>query len=72
MPTYTFRLMDDDGGVADNAGLRLADAKVAYGHACVVAHELMDHREARTRSWRPIRGMKSVLHIRCLEANAVA
>lgn len=52
MPTYTFRLMDDDGGVADNVGLRLADAKVAYCHACVVAHELMDHREARTRSWR--------------------
>ena len=29
--------MDDDGGVADNVGLRLADAKVG---------------EARTRSWR--------------------
>src|SRR5215468_6090650 len=52
MPTYTFRLMDDDSGVADNVGLRLADAKVAYCHACDVAHELMDHREARTRSWR--------------------
>src|SRR5215469_15798280 len=52
MPTYTFRLMDDDGGVEDNVGLRLANAKVAYYHACDVAHELMDHREARTRSWR--------------------
>ena len=52
MPTYTFRLMDDDGGVADNVGVRLADAKIAYCHACVVAHELMDHREVRTRSWR--------------------
>ena len=52
MPTYTFRLMDDDSGVADPVGLRLADAKVAYCYACEVAHELMDHREARTRSWR--------------------
>jgi DNA-binding transcriptional regulator PaaX len=52
MPTYTFRLMDDGGGVADNVGLRLADAKVAYCHACDVAHELMDHREERTRCWR--------------------
>src|SRR5215831_1536786 len=52
MPTYTFRLMDDDSGVADSAGLRLADAKVAYCYACDVAHEMMDHREAATRSWR--------------------
>src|SRR5215469_3943942 len=52
MPTYTFRLMDDGGGVADNVGLRLADAKIAYCHACDIAHELMDHREASTRSWR--------------------
>jgi len=52
MPTYTFKLMDDDGGVADDVGVRLADPKVAYCHACVVAHQLMDHREARTRSWR--------------------
>ena len=52
MPTYTFKLMDDDGGVADDVGVPLADPKVAYCHACVVAQQLMDHREARTRSWR--------------------
>src|SRR5215471_6771083 len=52
MPTYTFRLLDDSGGVADDLGLRLADTKAAYGYARDVALELMDHREATTRSWR--------------------
>ena len=52
MPTYTFRLLDDSGGVADDLGVRLPDTKAAYGYACDVALELMDHREATTRSWR--------------------
>jgi hypothetical protein len=52
MPTYTFRLIDDDSGVADDAGLQLSDAKAAYSYGCDVARELMNHREARTRSWR--------------------
>src|SRR5215472_5723597 len=52
MPTYTFRLLDDSDGVADDVGIRLPDSKAAYGYACDVAHEVMDHREATTRSWR--------------------
>ena len=52
MPTYTFRLSDDCGGVADDIGIRLPDSKAAYDYACDVAHEVMDHREATTRSWK--------------------
>jgi hypothetical protein len=52
MPTYTFKLLDDGGGVTDDIGLRLPDTKAAYGYARDVAFELMDHREAATRSWR--------------------
>ena len=52
MPTYTFRLLDNSSGVADDLGVRLPDTKAAYGYACDVALELMDHREATTRSWR--------------------
>jgi|ERR1043165_6697256 hypothetical protein len=52
MPTYTFRLLDDSGGVADDLGLGLPDTKAAYSYARDVALELMDHREANTRSWR--------------------
>ena len=52
MPTYTFRLLDDSGGVADDLGLGLPDTKAAYSYARDVALELMDHREATTRSWR--------------------
>ena len=52
MPTYTFKLSDDGGGLTDDVGLRLADSKAAYGYACHVAHEMMAHREAATRSWR--------------------
>jgi hypothetical protein len=52
MPTYTFKLLDDGGWVTDDTGLRLPNTKAAYGYACDVALELMDHREAATRSWR--------------------
>ena len=33
MPTYTFRLLDDSGGVADDLGLGLPDTKAAYSYA---------------------------------------
>ncbi len=52
MPTYTFRLLNDGSGVTDDLGMRLPDSKAAYGYACDVAHEVMDHREVSTRSWR--------------------
>ena len=52
MPTYTFKLLDDGGGVTDDTGLRLPNTNAAYSYACDVALELMDHREAATRSWR--------------------
>ncbi len=31
---------------------RLPNTKAAYDYACDVAHQMMDHREAATRSWR--------------------
>jgi hypothetical protein len=52
MPTYTFKLLDDGSGVTDDLGIRLPNTKAAHGYACDVAHELMDHREEATRSWR--------------------
>jgi Domain of unknown function (DUF6894) len=52
MPTYTFRLLDDSGGVTDDLGIRLPDSKAAYSYARDVAHEVMDRREVTTRSWR--------------------
>lgn len=52
MPAYTFRLLNDGDGVTDDLGLRLPNTKAAYDYACDVAHELMDHREEATRSWR--------------------
>jgi hypothetical protein len=52
MPAYTFRLLNDGGGVADDLGIRLPNTKAAYDYACNVALELMDHREEATRSWR--------------------
>jgi hypothetical protein len=52
MPTYTFKLLDNGGGLTDDIGLRLPNSKAAYGYACGVALEMMDHREVATRSWR--------------------
>lgn len=52
MPTYTFKLLDDGGGLTDDVGIRLPNSKAAYGYAYDVALEMMDHREAATRSWR--------------------
>src|SRR5262249_39661495 len=52
MPRYTFRLRDDDTGAEDDTGVSLPDDKIAYRYACNVVHELMQHREERTRSWQ--------------------
>lgn len=52
MPAYTFRLLDDGGGVTDDLGLGLPNTEAAHDYACDVALELMDHREEATRSWR--------------------
>jgi hypothetical protein len=52
MPTYTFKLLDDGSGVTDDLGIGLPNIKAAHGYACGVAREMMDHREAATRSWR--------------------
>jgi hypothetical protein len=51
MPTYKFKLHDDDIGVEDVA-VSLPNAEIAYRYACDVARELMAHREGRTRHWR--------------------
>lgn len=50
MPTYTFKLLDDGGGLTDDTGLRLANSKAAYGYACDVAHEIMVKRRFATRN----------------------
>jgi hypothetical protein len=51
MPTYTFRLNDDNGGVEDDTGVSLVNTKAAYLYACDVARELMRCREQNTRGW---------------------
>ena len=51
MPTYTFKLRSDAGGVADNVGATLADNASAYRYARCVARELMRCRELQTRYW---------------------
>src|SRR5207302_3765937 len=51
MPTYTFKLRSDAGGVADNVGAALADNASAYRYARSVARELMRCRESQTRYW---------------------
>jgi hypothetical protein len=52
MPIYTFKLVDDCGGVEDNTGVNLASAEVANQYACDVVGELMNRREDATRTWR--------------------
>jgi hypothetical protein len=52
MPIYTFKLIDDCGGVEDNAGVTLPSAEVANQYASDVVVELMNRREDATRSWR--------------------
>jgi hypothetical protein len=52
MPIYTFKLIDDSGGIEDDFGVSLANTAIAYGYACDVVRELMNHRERKTRHWR--------------------
>lgn len=52
MPTYTFKLLDDDGGIEDECGVSLPNAEIAFRYAGDVVSELMDHREQTTRDWR--------------------
>jgi hypothetical protein len=52
MPIYTFKLIDDCGGVEDDTGVSLPSAEVANQYACDVVAELMDRREDATRTWR--------------------
>jgi hypothetical protein len=52
MPIYTFKLSDDGEGVADDTGVILPDAAIAFRYACDVVAELMNRREQATRTWR--------------------
>jgi hypothetical protein len=52
MPLYYFNLKDVQGTHVDPDGTLLRDDSAALDHARQVAQELMQHREARTRSWR--------------------
>jgi hypothetical protein len=52
MPTYTFKLRDDDNGVEDDFGVSMPNAEIAHGYARDVVRELMGHRERSTRHWR--------------------
>jgi hypothetical protein len=52
MPTYTFKLRDDDEGIDDDIGINLPNAAIAYRYACDIARELMNHREQSTLYWR--------------------
>jgi hypothetical protein len=52
MPTYTFKLHDDDNGVEDDFGVNLPNDEIAHRYACDGVRELMDHRERSTRHWR--------------------
>jgi len=51
VPTYTFKLRDDNSGVVDDTGVALIDNATAYQYARSVARELMRSREIQTRSW---------------------
>jgi hypothetical protein len=52
MPLYTFELRDGSCGIADTAGVRLADRDQALGYAHGVIYELMSQCERETRNWR--------------------
>ena len=51
VPTYTFKLRDDNCGVVDDSGVPLIDNATAYQYARSVARELMRSREIQTRCW---------------------
>ena len=52
MPTYHFNLITNVGQTTDPEGTEFADEAEAEKHACAVARELMQNREATTRGWR--------------------
>jgi hypothetical protein len=52
MPTYHFHLRTKEGTVLDPDGTELPNDALAHGHAGMVAGELMQGREPRTRYWR--------------------
>jgi hypothetical protein len=52
MPTYFFNLKNLDGTIYDPEGMDLPDESAVREHARVVACELMQHRQPKTRSWR--------------------
>jgi len=51
MPLYFFNLKDLQGTIRDPIGTDLPDAAAAGEHARVVAWELMQNRQSRTRAW---------------------
>jgi hypothetical protein len=51
MPVYTFELRDGDRRIEDGSGVNLPDHEHAFDYALEIARELMDRREAQTRSW---------------------
>ena len=52
MPVYTFELRDEAGRVSDESGVALPDRGHARQYAQGVVRELMECREAKTRSWQ--------------------
>lgn len=52
MPFYTFELREGSAPLLDDAGVHMPDREHALAYAKGVACELMQGREAKTRSWR--------------------
>jgi hypothetical protein len=52
MPVYTFDLEDGSGRIGDEQGVVLSDRAQARDYARAVVRELMEYREAKTRSWQ--------------------
>jgi hypothetical protein len=52
MPTYFFHLTTAHDTIRDPDGTELPNEAAAREHARSVARELMQHRQAQTRSWR--------------------
>jgi hypothetical protein len=52
MPLYFFNLEQSSSIISDPEGMELPDEAAAREHAAVVARELMQNNEQRTRTWR--------------------
>jgi hypothetical protein len=52
MPVYYFNLKSSQDVYVDPDGTELQDTASAFEHAQMVASELMQHREVKTRSWQ--------------------